>query len=58
MGGDTKGLLDDIEEEPEKKAGGGSDTEEEIDNDVPDDKFDPLSKNKEGAPTLKKQSML
>ena len=52
-GGDVAGLLDNIEEEVAENA--GSDTDEPSDNDgAPDDKYDPLSKNKEGAPKLKK----
>lgn len=47
--------MDEIEEE----VGDQKDSEEEEDSDdVPEDKYDPLAKQKEGGPKLKKQSML
>ena len=55
MGGDVGGLLDEIVEDV-KEAAPDSDNSDEDEN--PDDKYDPLEKNKEGAPRLKKQSML
>lgn len=51
IGGDGGGLLDDIVEEEEGK---GDDFEEEESDETPDDKYDPLAKNREGAPKLKK----
>ena len=35
-----------------------SDTDISDNDPTPDDKYDPLERNKEGAPRLKKQSML
>ena len=55
MGGDVVGLLDEIVEDV-KEAAPDSDVSDDDEN--PDDKYDPLEKNKEGAPRLKKQSML
>ena len=55
MGGDVGGLLDEIVEDV-KEAAPDSDNSDDEEN--PDDKYDPLEKNKEGAPRLKKQSML
>lgn len=50
LGNDTKaiGLLDDIEEEAKAEEKDSSD--DESDEGGPDDKYDPLSKHKEGAP--------
>lgn len=55
MGSEGAKYLDEIEEE----VGDQKDSEEEEDSDdVPEDKYDPLAKQKEGGPKLKKQSML
>lgn len=54
MGSEGAKYLDEIEEEVAEK-----DSEEQEDSDdVPEDKYDPLAKQKEGGPKLKKQSML
>ena len=55
MGGDGGGLLDEIVEDVKEAA---PDTEPSDDDENQDDKYDPLERNKEGAPRLKKQSML
>ena len=51
MGEDGAKYLDEIEEKEEDEK--GSDEEEDSD-DHPDDKYDPLAKQKEGGPKLKK----
>lgn len=56
LGTDGKGLLDEIEED-DKEDKRDSDVSDS-DGDTPDDKYDPLSRQKEGGPKLKKQSML
>jgi len=45
-------LLDEIEENDEENHS------DEDSDEVPDDKYDPLSRQKEGGPKLKKSSML
>ena len=52
LGGD--GFLDEIEEDEKDNKPSDDDT----DDDNPDDKYDPLARQKEGGPKLKKQSML
>ena len=56
-GEEGKGLLDEIEEDV-KQEDKASDSGESATDDNPDDKYDPLARNKEGVPRLKKQSML
>lgn len=55
IGDENAKMLEDIEEDV--KENDDEDEDEDSDN-VPDDKYDPLSKQKEGGPKLKKQSML
>ena len=55
LGTTGKGLLDEIEEDDKEDR--RSDVTDS-DGDALDDKYDPLSRQKEGGPKLKKQSML
>ena len=58
MGGDGAGLLDDIVEDPKEAAPDTDNSNDEGGEGGEDDKYDPLERNREGAPRLKKQSML
>jgi len=53
MGSDGAKYLDDIEEDVKEDKSSDDDDDDDSDQNL-DDKFDPLGKQKEGAPKLKK----